>query len=205
MKRRVQAPILPIITAILTFLSWNGAKINWPYGLCALLCVFLAQRLIASGRLAEGLLPKFSNIRSIVLRDVITFVSLALLPAVAISFIATEAMHWGILIVALPIGLMTNAIFLANDPENIHHSRLYAFEVIFPYIWVGGCSVTGLMPMHTIIVFLTLAVALGCAKTLSHADGEKVETTTDLGARTLNLLVLFSLLLAISFLLPRFI
>lgn len=205
MKRRVQAPILPIITAILTFLSWSGAKINWPYGLCVLLCVFLAQRLIASGRLAEGLLPKFSNIRSIVLRDIVTFISLALLPAVAVSFIATGTMDWSILMVVLPIGLMTNGIFLANDPGNTLHPRLYAFDILFPYIWVGGCSVTGLMPMHTIIVFLTLAVALGCSKTLSHADGEKIETTTDLGARTLNLLVLFSLLLAISFLLPRFI
>lgn len=204
MRKNIQASILPITTATLAFLSWTGAKINWPYGLCALLVIFLIQRVIASGRY-EDILPRFSNIRNTILRDLVTLFALAFLPATAISFIAAGNIDWSVLMVVLPIGMMTNGIFLAGSDNCTSCAKLYAFDIVFPFIWVGICSVTGLMPMHTIIVFLTLAVALGCAKTMLHAAESNAETYMDLDARTSNLHVLFSLLLAIAFLLPRFI
>ena len=82
---------------------------------------------------------------------------------------------------------------------------LYGFEVIFPFVWVGVLSIIGFLPLTTIIVFLTLVVAIGCAQTMmKYLDGGS-ELIGDLDVRTANLQLMFSALLSIAFVVAKFI
>lgn len=126
---------------------------------------------------------------------------------VLLSWIASEGgISWNILLPALPLVMMIIAIFISNSKKKLAYAKVFAFEVVFPYAWVGICSMAGFMPPHTIIIFLTIAIALGCAKTLLlAASGKNEAIVADLLPRTLNLYVLFTLLLATAFTLPRYI
>jgi hypothetical protein len=60
-------------------------------------------------------------------------------------------------------------------------------------VWTLG------FPMTSIMVFLTIAIAIGCSKTIVNSIEGGAHLTRDLGARTANLLHLFSILLAVAF------
>ena len=64
----------------------------------------------------------------------------------------------------------------------------------------------GLLPLHTIIIFLTLPIALACASTMKKSVGQETPMLlADLDVRTANLQMMFSVLLSISFVVARFI
>ena len=157
------------------------------------------------------------------LGDLDILLAFAFLPTIGTSYVATGAIDWSVLLIALPIGLITDGILHSNTPRDMKTDKragintmamslgpksaaaLYAFEVTFPYLWVGICSIFGFLPLHTIIVFMTLPVALGCAKTMVHGVKDKIELIADMDVRTANLQLMFSVLLSIAFVLARFI
>ena len=59
--------------------------------------------------------------------------------------------------------------------------------------------------MATVIGFMTITSALGCSKTMVNSIEGGAHLTRDLGARTANLLHLFSILLAAAFIAGRII
>lgn len=157
------------------------------------------------------------------LGDLDILLAFAFLPTIGTSYVATGAIDWSVLLIALPIGLITDGILHSNNTRDMKTDKragintmamslgpksaaaLYAFEVTFPYLWVGICSIFGFLPLHTIIVFMTLPVALGCAKTMVHGVKDKIELIADMDVRTANLQLMFSVLLSIAFVLARFI
>ena len=157
------------------------------------------------------------------LGDLDILLTFAFLPTIGTSYVAIGAIDWSVLLIALPIGLITDGILHSNNTRDMKTDRragintmamslgpksaaaLYAFEVTFPYLWVGICSIFGFLPLHTIIVFMTLPVALGCAKTMVHGVKDKIELIADMDVRTANLQLMFSVLLSIAFVLARFI
>lgn len=68
------------------------------------------------------------------------------------------------------------------------------------YIYVAALSFAGLFPMTTIMVFLTIPIAIGCSKTIVNSIEGGAHLTKDLGARTANLIHLFSILFSVSLL-----
>lgn len=157
------------------------------------------------------------------LGDLDILLTFAFLPTIGTSYVATGAIDWSVLLIALPIGLITDGILHSNNTRDMKTDKragintmamslgpksaaaLYAFEVTFPYLWVGICSIFGFLPLHTIIVFMTLPVALGCAKTMVHGVKDKIELIADMDVRTANLQLMFSVLLSIAFVLAIFI
>ena len=136
----------------------------------------------------------------------------AVLPTITTALVllswitAKGGLRWNILLPVLPLAMMTIAIIISGSTKKLAYAKVFAFEVVFPYAWVGICSMAGFMPAHTIIIFLTIAIALGCAKTLLlSASGKNEAIVADLLPRTLNLYILFTLLLATAFTLPRYI
>ena len=114
---------------------------------------------------------------------------------------------WNILYALVPIALMSIGI-IGADKKEVNSKGvvyLYAFEVIFPYVWTAVCSMLGILPMHTIICFLTVAVALGCATTMKKSLGQGPALLKDLKTRTATLQLQFSILLCIAFIAARFI
>ena len=82
---------------------------------------------------------------------------------------------------------------------------LYGFEMMFPFVWVGVCSIIGIMPLSTIIIFLTVPVAIGCAKTMISSVEGGTGLIADLDVRTANLQLMFSALLTVAFVVGKFI
>ena len=77
--------------------------------------------------------------------------------------------------------------------------------MIFPFVWVGVCSILGIMPMHTIIVFMTIPVAVACHRTMKRSLKEGVRPIADLDVRTANLQLVFSALLTVAFVSAKYI
>ena len=158
------------------------------------------------------------------LGDLDILLTFAFLPTIGTSYAATGSIDWNVLLIALPVGLITDGILHCNNTRDIATdkragintmamwlgtkaaARLYVFEMVFPYIWVGVCSIAGLLPLHTIIIFLTLPIALACASTMKKSIGQETPMLLgDLDVRTANLQMMFSVLLSISFVVARFI
>ena len=78
-------------------------------------------------------------------------------------------------------------------------ASMYAFEVLFPFAWIAVCSILGIMPMSTIICFLTLPIAMGCGQAMIKSTKTESNIIGDLDVRTANLQLMFSLLLSVAF------
>jgi len=157
------------------------------------------------------------------LGDIVILTAYAFLPTIGTSFVTTYAIDWSILLIALPVGLITDGILHSNNTRDALTDKragirtmamsigpkasaiLYGFEVLFPYVWIGVLSIIGFLPLTTIIVFLTLVVAIGCAQTMmKYLDGGS-NLIGDLDVRTANLQLMFSVLLSIAFVAAKFI
>lgn len=148
--------------------------------------------------------------------DLVILLAYAFLPTLGTAFVTTGVVDWSVLIIALPVGLITDGILHSNNTRDMVTDRragiktmamglgtkvsawLYAFEMVFPFVWVGILSMIGVLPMHTIAIFLTLPVALGCAKTMIMGV-DSINIIADLDVRTANLQLLFSVLLSAAF------
>ena len=157
------------------------------------------------------------------LGDLDIVLTFAAIPTIGTSAALTGVIDWSVLWIALPVGLITDGILHTNNTRDIMTDRrasirtmamgmgpkvsawFYVFEVMFPYVWVAGCTFAGHMPYSTIAVFLTLPVAIACAKTMKNSVKGGVTMIADLDVRTANLQLMFSLLLSVAFVVARFI
>ena len=122
--------------------------------------------------------------------------------AAAFLFWKGDSINWtaDILISVLPLLFMIHGIFSRK-----FSAMIYGFEMLFPFAWIGILSIAGLMPLSTIVAFMTLPIAIACAQTMKKVvDGGK-HLLEDLNERTARLQIMFSILLAISFVIARFI
>ena len=188
-----------------TLLFLTGLPLLW-IGLGGLLCTLLYPFL------------KFNA-----LGDFVIIMAYAFLPVLGTAYVVTGVVDWSALWVALPLGILTDGILHSNNTRDMMTDKragittmamkmgpkaaawLYGFEMIFPYVWVGVCSIAGIMPLMTVAIFLTLPVALGCAQTMKFSVEGGSELIADLDVRTANLQLMFSLLLALAFVISRFI
>lgn len=157
------------------------------------------------------------------LGDVVILLAYAFFPALGTSFVAAGGVIISVLIIALPLGLITDGILHSNNTRDMEtDSRagiktmamtlgrkssaiFYGFEMIFPFVWVGVCSIAGFMPIATVITFMSLPVAIACAQTMKKSVEGGVKMIADLDVRTANLQLVFSLLLTVAFVVSRFI
>ena len=157
------------------------------------------------------------------LGDLDILLNFAVLPTLGTSFAVTGSIDWSVLWIAVPVGLITDGILHSNNTRDIASDGvaqirtmamglgtkasawLYSFEVIFPYAWIAVCSIAGLMPLSTIVIFLTLPVAMGCSRTMMKSINGGSDIISDLDVRTANLQLLFSALLSVALIVDKFI
>lgn len=155
------------------------------------------------------------------LGDLVILLTFAFIPVIGTSYAVTGAIDWNTLLVALPVGLITDGILHSNNTRDISSDKranittmamslgtkasagLYVAEMLFPYIWIGICSMIGLMPIHTVVIFLTLPIAIACAKTMSNSVKGGAHMIADLDVRTATLQMQFSILLSAAFVVAR--
>ncbi|MBQ2875348.1 MAG: prenyltransferase [Bacteroidales bacterium] len=199
--------ILTIVATVagLTLMALTGLPLLW-IGLGGVLCTLL-----------------YPVLKYNALGDLVILLAYAFLPTIGTAFVTTGAIDWSILLIALPVGLITDGILHSNNTRDtltdkragiktmamgLGHKAsaiLYGFEVIFPFVWIGVLSIMGLLPLTTIAIFLTLAVAIGCAKTMMHSLEGGSGVIADLDVRTANLQLMFSALLTLAFIVAKFI
>ena len=156
------------------------------------------------------------------LGDLDILLAFAFIPMLGTSYVVTGAIDWSVLWVALPVGLITDGILHSNNTRDMatdsragirtmamslgvkSSATLYGFEVLFPFVWVGLCSICGFMPLATVIVFMTLPVAIACAQTMMKSVDGGTHLIADLDVRTANLQLIFSLLFTVAFVVARF-
>lgn len=140
----------------------------------------------------------------------------ALLPTLGTSFVATGALVWNVLWIALPVGLITVAILHANNTRDIVTDKraniktfamsigrkasrpLYAFEVLFPFVWVVGCAVAGILPWWSLLTLVAAVPAWQGARDMLRHTEQTTELIANLDERTAKLQLFFSLLFTIS-------
>lgn len=149
--------------------------------------------------------------------DVVILAAYALLPTVGTSYAAAGAVVWSVLLVAVPVGSITVAILHANNTRDIAtdsragirtfamtlgrraSAALYCFEVLFPFAWTAGCIVLSVFPLWSALAFIAMLPASAAALTMSRGNAGDAGTIRNLDERTAQLQLLFSLLLALSF------
>lgn len=152
------------------------------------------------------------------LGDLDILLTFAFLPTIGTSYAVTGFIDWTVLYIALPVGLITDGILHSNNTRDMRTDAragittmamsmgpkaaawLYGFEMIFPYVWVGVLSMTGILPVHTVAIFLTLVLAISNAKIMKNSLEGGVGMIADLDVKTANLQLVFSILLALALL-----
>ena len=155
------------------------------------------------------------------LGDLDILLTFAFLPTIGTSYAATGAIDWSVLIVALPVGLITDGILHSNNTRDMVPDKraqiktlamglgtkvssvMYSFEVLFPFVWIVACVVMKVMPWPALAALVAFPIALGCSKTMLRAPKEGAEVILDLDQRTAQLQMVFSLLLSIAFVISK--
>lgn len=153
------------------------------------------------------------------LGDIVIFIAYALLPTVGTVYAGTLKIDWQVLLVAVPVGLITVAILHCNNTRDIstdsraHISTfamkiggrasvwLYCIEILFPFLWVSGCVVSGDFPAWCLLAWLAIFPAIRNVRTAFgyFRDGEAAISVLDVA--TAQLQMVFSIMLALSFIL----
>ena len=148
------------------------------------------------------------------LGDLVIILCYAFLPMVGTSFLASGAIRWDVLWLAVPVGSITVAILHVNNTRDIETDRrarirtlamltgrpfaagLYVFEVLMPYLWLASLVVAGFLPWPSLLACLSLPVALKNARTMLSYRKDGIAVIARLDEGTAQLQLFFSLLLA---------
>ena len=109
--------------------------------------------------------------------------------------------------IALPLVVFIRALYRSSNIESDvtkSFAKLYAFEVFFPFVWIGVLSICGIMPLSTIISFIALPIAIACAQTVKNPVEGGKKMLADLYPRTANLHFIYTVLLTVAFVVARF-
>ena len=111
---------------------------------------------------------------------------------------------------ALGYIIMLAGILRAKNARDIQAptrctAQLYGLEVLLPMTVAGICSMIGILPMHTIILFMTSPVAVALFRTMKRGVKEGPRPVVDLDTRTVNFLLTFSTLMIAALASARFI
>ena len=196
------ASAMPVVVTF-AYLFWKDANINWLYAAGALVVILLWAYL-----LGEGL----SRLRKCKFRSIGYILGLAAIsvgPAIAAAYAATGELNWNILWAAGPVCLISAGILRAKNARDVEaptrcSSFMYGLEVAIPLIFVGVCSILNILPMHTIILFMTTPIVVALARTMKRGVKEGAGPIVDLDSRTVNFLLTFSTLLTVALIAAKF-
>lgn len=139
-------------------------------------------------------------------KSVINWALFILLPTIAVSFAAIGAIQWCALIATVPIGCISDCVMHSSRrPDKKWKAYFYSVEMLFPYAWVGILSMFGILPTSTIIIFLSIPIAIGCGKILVNSFGNSTDVVSDLRQRTSNLQMAFTILMITALIIDKFI
>ncbi len=135
-----------------------------------------------------------------------------------------ELTIWGCLLALLPVMFFNQGIVVAGNMNKAWRKAspdmargkagmgtkisvwsYISSTAILPFLWIAAFSIIGILPLATIIVFLTLPVAIGCSRTMYGLLDGATNLLADLSDRTVTLSLMFSFLLSLAFIIGKFI
>lgn len=149
--------------------------------------------------------------------DYVIFMAYALLPTIGTVYATTLHFDWRVLYIAVPIGLITVAILHCNNLRDIETDRrahistpamqmggrasvwVYCFEVLFPFVWLSGCVVGGVLPAWCLLAWVAALPALRNARVAVGYFKQGAAAIATLDEGTAKLQLAFSLMLVVSF------
>lgn len=152
----------------------------------------------------------------VALGDILVFFLMGPLMVVGSFFSLTGIFDWNVAIVSLPIGFLVTAILNANNIRDIKHDteaqvktlatilgingakKEYYFLIFGAYLSVIIMVVTGLLHFWTLLIIISLPVALKNIKDISVAEVNNPEAIAMMDIRTAQLHMQFGLLLTIG-------
>ena len=196
------ASAMPVVVTF-AYLFWKDANINWLYAAGALVVILLWAYLLGEG-LSRLRKCKFRSIGYI-----LGLTAISVGPAIAAAYAATGELNWNILWAAGPVSLISAGILRAKNARDVEAptrctSFMYGLEVALPLIFVGVCSILNILPMHTIILFMTTPIVVALARTMKRGVKEGAGPIVDLDSRTVNFLLTFSTLLTVALVAAKF-
>ncbi len=165
----------------------------------------------------------YSPLKYAALGDVLIALCYAFLPMIGTSFIGSGAIHWNVLWLAVPIGLITIAILHANNVRDIESDEaagirtfpmltgrqagayIYCFEALFPYLWLLVLCVCGILTWWALLPLLSLPLAVKQSKMILGYKQNGVASFANLDELTAKLQMVFSLLLTLGLVLSKLI
>lgn len=161
----------------------------------------------------------YSPLKYRALGDLVILAAYGLLPALGTSFVALGYVEWRVLWVALPVGLLIDAILHANNTRDMRSDRraevatlaqglgvrgsvvLYSLETLFPFVWVILLVPFGVFPWWSVAVVTILGVALRNSRLMrAFHDETDAAAIASLDQLSAQLQLLFCLVLTASFL-----
>ena len=131
-------------------------------------------------------------------------------------YAGTLQIDWHVLYLAVPVGLITVAILHCNNTRDIATDNradirtlamniggkasvwLYCFEVIFPFFWLTGCIIAGILPVWCLLAWVAGIPALQNVRMSIGYFRSGPAAIAGLDEATAKLQLVFSLLLALS-------
>lgn len=150
------------------------------------------------------------------LGDLVILLCYSVLPMLGTSFIASGAVHYPVLWLAVPVGLITVAILHANNTRDIEtdqraqistfpmfagrkvSSWIYVFEVLFPYLWMIGLVVAQVISWPALFTLLSLPLAWKNVRMMMNYREGGIASFATLDEKTAQLQLAFSTLLVIG-------
>ncbi len=152
-------------------------------------------------------------------------VAVMLVVVVAASwFYNGELTVWNAILAVLPTLFLIQSIFIAQNlrkawgkatpdmsrTKSGMNTKILVWHYMFstailPFIWLTIFTIIGLLPLTSIIAFLSLPVAIACSQTVYNLLDGATGLLADIRDRSANLTIIFSLLLTAAFIIGRFI
>ena len=167
-----------------------------------------------AGALLTMLYPK---LKYSALGDIDIILTYAVLPTLGTCYVATGNIDYSVLLLAVPLGLITDSILHANNARDIETDKragistfamkigikrsvyLYCMELIIPYLWVIGCVVCGYLPWWSLLVLVAIKPAYDNINRANSRLKGNSEAFAILDEASAKLQLMFSLLLIVSF------
>lgn len=181
------------------------------------LMVLSSWQLIWFGLAGAVLTILYPKLKYLALGDIDIILTYAVLPTLGTCYVATGAVDYRVLLLAVPLGLITDSILHANNTRDIETDKranistfamklgikrsvyLYCMELVIPYLWIIGCTVLGYLPWWSLIVLVALKPAMDNINMANSRIKGNSEAFVILDQASAKLQLMFSVLLIISF------
>lgn len=150
------------------------------------------------------------------LGDLLIFIIYGPLIGFGTAFVMTNHLQWEVILLTIPVALLVVNILHSNNTRDIRDDAKaniktlamklgvegskvqYIINAMSAYIAVSLMVVFGMLHPLSLVVFVTLPLALKNIKTMQLAEIEKPELIKDLDAASAQLVMAFSLLFSLS-------